>query len=58
MGLNPKIWLPRYHFIMQTIAISYPMNPNDVSKKNIMILFKISQYFFLINHWVKILLNY
>lgn len=33
MGLNPKIWLPHYNFIMQTIAISYPMNPNDVSKK-------------------------
>jgi hypothetical protein len=33
MGLDPKIWLPRFNFIMQTIAISYPMNPNDVSKK-------------------------
>ena len=33
MGLDPKIWLPHFNFIMQTISISYPMNPNDVSKK-------------------------
>ena len=33
MGLDPNVWLPHYQFIMQTISISYPKNPNDVSKK-------------------------
>ena len=33
MGLNHNVWLPHYQFIMQTISISYPKNPNDVSKK-------------------------
>ena len=33
MGLDPKIWLPHFQFVMQTMAISYPKRPNDVSKK-------------------------
>jgi len=33
MGLDPKVWLPHFQFIMQTMAISYPKHPNDVSKK-------------------------
>ena len=33
MGLNSKVWLPHFKFIMQTIAIYYPNHPNDVSKK-------------------------
>ena len=33
MGLDPKVWLPHFQFVMQTMAISYPANPNDVSKK-------------------------
>ena len=33
MGLNPNIWLPHLKFILQTIAISYPAYPNDVSKR-------------------------
>jgi len=33
MGLNPKVWLPHFQFIMQTIAVSYPAHPNDTSKK-------------------------
>ena len=31
MGLDPKVWLPHFQFVMQTMAISYPANPNDVS---------------------------
>ena len=33
MGLNPNIWLPNLKFILQTIAITYPSHPNDVSKR-------------------------
>ena len=33
MTLNPEIWGPHYWFVLYTIAISYPLNPNDVSKK-------------------------
>lgn len=36
MGLDPKVWLPHLIFVMQTIAISYPAHPNDVSKKKIL----------------------
>ena len=33
MGLNPNIWLPNLKFTLQTIAITYPSHPNDVSKR-------------------------
>ena len=33
MNLNPDIWGPHYWFVLYTIAISYPINPNDVTKK-------------------------
>ena len=33
MVLKPDIWLPRFQFIMQTISINYPIQPNDVTKK-------------------------
>ena len=33
MGLDSKVWLPHFKFIMQTIAIYCPNHPNDVSKK-------------------------
>ena len=33
MGLNSNIWLPHLKFILQTIAITYPAHPNDVSKR-------------------------
>ena len=46
MNLNPDIWGPHYWFVLYTIAISYPINPNDVTKKNIMILYKIYHYLF------------
>tara|TARA_Y100000813_G_scaffold198484_1_gene186945 strand:+ start:3040 stop:3471 length:432 start_codon:yes stop_codon:yes gene_type:complete len=33
MGLNPNVWLPKLKFTLQTIAITYPEHPNDVSTK-------------------------
>ena len=33
MGLDPIVWLPHFQFVMQTMAISYPKHPNDLSKK-------------------------
>ena len=36
MGLNPKVWLPHLWFILYTIAIEYPKNPNDFTKKKIL----------------------
>ena len=33
MGLNSHVWMPHFKFVLQTIAITYPRNPNDVSKK-------------------------
>ena len=33
MGLNPEVWLPHLKFTLQTIAITYPKHPNDVSIK-------------------------
>jgi hypothetical protein len=31
--LDPKIWGPHYWFFLHTIAISYPIHPNAVTKK-------------------------
>lgn len=31
--LDPKVWGPHFWFVMLTIAIQYPNNPNDVIKK-------------------------
>jgi fumarate reductase subunit C len=33
MILDPKIWGPRYWFVLQTIAMNYPLYPNNISKK-------------------------
>ena len=33
MGLNHNVWLPHLKFTLQTIAVTYPKNPNDVSIK-------------------------
>lgn len=33
MTLNPEIWGPHYWFFLETIALTYPLHPNDVSKK-------------------------
>ena len=33
MSLNPEIWGPKYWFFLYTIALTYPLSPNDVSKK-------------------------
>ena len=42
--LDNKIWGPYYWFVLFTIGITYPINPNEISKKNIMNLFKIYLY--------------
>lgn len=31
--LDAKIWGPHYWFVMMTIAVSYPTNPNSITKK-------------------------
>jgi hypothetical protein len=31
--LDPKIWGPHYWFFLHTIAMSYPVHPNAVTKK-------------------------
>jgi fumarate reductase subunit C len=33
MALDPKVWGPPYWFVLHTIAITYPLNPNEVTKK-------------------------
>lgn len=33
MDLDPTVWGPYYWFVLFSIAISYPTNPNDVIKK-------------------------
>ena len=32
-SFNPEIWGPQYWFVLYTIAISYPINVNVVTKK-------------------------
>ena len=33
MELDPTVWGPHYWFVLFSIAVSYPTNPNDVIKK-------------------------
>tara|TARA_B000000557_G_C20649087_1_gene389766 strand:- start:222 stop:653 length:432 start_codon:yes stop_codon:yes gene_type:complete len=33
MKLNENIWLPHLKFILKTIALRYPSNPNEICKK-------------------------
>tara|TARA_B100000902_G_C27317763_1_gene922418 strand:- start:3737 stop:4168 length:432 start_codon:yes stop_codon:yes gene_type:complete len=33
MALHPEIWGPHYWFFLHTLTISYPVKPNDVTKK-------------------------
>ena len=33
MNLDPKIWGPHYWFFLHTIAMTYPIHPNAVTKK-------------------------
>ena len=33
MKLNPNVWMPHLKFTLQTIAMTYPSKPNDVSKR-------------------------
>ena len=31
--LNPKVWGPHYWFVLHTIALTYPVTPNETIKK-------------------------
>tara|TARA_B100000767_G_C19763821_1_gene536466 strand:+ start:951 stop:1382 length:432 start_codon:yes stop_codon:yes gene_type:complete len=33
MALEPKIWGPHFWFVIHTIALTYPNNPNEVIRK-------------------------
>lgn len=33
MSLDPEVWGPHYWFFIHTLALSYPHNPNDITKK-------------------------
>ena len=33
MNFDPNIWGPHYWFFLHTIAESYPLHPNSVTKK-------------------------
>uniref|UniRef100_A0A6C0CPU9 thiol oxidase n=1 Tax=viral metagenome TaxID=1070528 RepID=A0A6C0CPU9_9ZZZZ len=33
MTLDPKIWGPHYWFVLHTIALSYPIKPNETIRK-------------------------
>lgn len=33
MSLDPEIWGPHYWFFLHTVSLTYPLHPNDVSKK-------------------------
>ena len=33
MTLDPKVWGPHYWFVLHTIALKYPLNPNTTVKK-------------------------
>ena len=58
MALDPKIWGPHYWFVLHTIALNYPLHPNETSKKNIMTLSKIFRFFFLFQIWEIYLVDY
>ena len=33
VNLDPAVWGPHYWFFLNTVAINYPLKPNDVTKK-------------------------
>lgn len=33
MALDSEVWGPHYFFVLQTLAVSYPLRPNSVTKK-------------------------
>ena len=32
MALDPKVWGPFYWFVLHTIALTYPLNPNETTQ--------------------------
>lgn len=33
MALDPNVWGPHYWFVLQSMAVQYPITPNEVTKK-------------------------
>ena len=33
MTLDSKVWGPHYWFVLQSMGLTYPLNPNAVTKK-------------------------
>ena len=33
MAMNPEVWGPHYWFFIHTVALSYPLNPNEITKR-------------------------
>ena len=31
--LDPKIWGPQFWFVLHTMSLTYPLNPNETTKK-------------------------
>ena len=56
--LDPKIWGPHYWFFIHTVAMTYPVRPNAITKKSTMNLFKIYQYLFQLKTCQESLVNY
>ncbi len=36
MRYNPDVWGKHYWFVLFTIALNYPLNPNTITKKKIL----------------------
>jgi len=39
MSLDPKIWGPHYWFVLHTIALTYPLTPNETRQKKYYVFF-------------------
>ena len=51
MTLDPKVWGPHYWFVLHTIALKYPLNPNTTIKK------KYYDFILSVKRGVRILIN-
>ena len=44
--LDPQVWYPYFKFTLQTIGMTYPNNPNDVTKKKYFTLIQNLPFYF------------
>jgi len=62
MTLDESVWLPKYWFVLTTIACQYPNKPNDVTKKKYYELIQNLPLFMpegdVSNHFLKLLDKY